>query len=174
VAAFARTPYAAAGKTGTAQVISMGKDEVYDADKLHEMHRDHALFMAYAPADQPRVALALIVENAGFGATAAAPIARRVIDYLLLDQWPSEQDIALTQQGRAWAPVGTPRRGRDIVLPGAEVAPSLLARGRAPAQPPASALVATVEGARLTRAGGAAVTGGRFAGAPADANGGTP
>jgi penicillin-binding protein 2 len=59
----------------------------------------------------------VIVENAGFGAAAAAPIARRAIDYLLLGQVPSEQDIAAVQRGQAAAPIGTPRRAEDWPLP---------------------------------------------------------
>jgi len=64
------------------------------------------------------VALAVIVENAGYGSMSAAPIARRVFDYLLMGQYPSEEDIALTQQGKTTAPVGTPRLARDVPLPG--------------------------------------------------------
>ncbi len=63
------------------------------------------------------MALAVIVENAGFGAEAAAPIARRVLDYLLNGQYPSEEDIALTRIGKAGAPVGQPRRAADVPLP---------------------------------------------------------
>ena len=63
------------------------------------------------------MALAVIVENAGFGAVSAAPIARRVLDYLLMDIYPSEEDIVLVQQGKAAAPVGTPRRVADVPLP---------------------------------------------------------
>jgi penicillin-binding protein 2 len=65
----------------------------------------------------------VIVENAGFGAAAAAPIARRVFDYWLLGLLPSEDDIALTREGRSAAPVGTPRRAVDVPLPGATIAP---------------------------------------------------
>jgi penicillin-binding protein 2 len=82
-AAFKGAPYQAAGKTGTSQVIAIKKDEKYDAKKIAERHRDHALYMAYAPADNPTIALALIVENAGFGALAAAPIARKAFDAYL-------------------------------------------------------------------------------------------
>jgi penicillin-binding protein 2 len=64
------------------------------------------------------VALAVIVENAGFGAAAAAPIARRVFDYLLLGHYPSEQDMAEVRAGRAAAPIGTPRNAADVPLPG--------------------------------------------------------
>ena len=70
--------------------------------------------MAFAPVDQPRIALAVIVENAGWGAAAAAPIARRVFDYLLLDQYPSpEGHRPDPEAGQSVAPVGTPRSVAD-------------------------------------------------------------
>ena len=81
--AFAGPDYVTAGKTGTAQVIGIRQDQKYDARRIAERYRDHSLFMAYAPAEQPRIALAIIVENGGFGAQAAAPIARKVFDYVL-------------------------------------------------------------------------------------------
>jgi penicillin-binding protein 2 len=81
-AAFQKTPYVSAGKTGTAQVFSL-KGEKYSASKLDERLRDHAWYIAYAPADKPRIALAVLVENGGFGAQAAAPVARQVFDYYL-------------------------------------------------------------------------------------------
>src|SRR5688572_3682919 len=86
--AFAGAPYTHAGKTGTAQVYSL-RGEAYVASRVAERLRDHALFIAYAPADKPTIALAVIVENAGFGARAAAPIARQVFDYLLLGKEPA-------------------------------------------------------------------------------------
>ena len=129
---FAGAPYASGGKTGTAQAVGIRQGEKYDAAKLAEHQRDHSLYMAVAPIDAPTVALAVIVENAGFGAEAAAPIARRVFDYLLLGQWPSEEDLALVRQGRAAAPVGAPRRAEDVALPGLA---SPLA-GLAPSSPP--------------------------------------
>ncbi|VCU68863.1 Stage V sporulation protein D [Pigmentiphaga humi] len=86
--AFAGAPYVAAGKTGTAQVYSLRSGEKYNASRLDERLRDHALFMAFAPLDRPRIALALIVENAGWGATVAAPMARQVFDYWLLGKRP--------------------------------------------------------------------------------------
>lgn len=70
------------------------------------------------------MALAVVVENAGFGAAAAAPIARRVLDYLLAGQYPSEEDIALVRKGVAAAPVGPSRRAADVPLPG-QPAPSV-------------------------------------------------
>ena len=83
--AFAGAKYVSGGKTGTAQVYSL-KGEKYDSAKIDERLRDHAWFMAYAPVDKPRIALAVLVENGGFGAQAAAPIARLVLDYYLLGE----------------------------------------------------------------------------------------
>jgi penicillin-binding protein 2 len=81
--AFAGAEYVAAGKTGTAQVFSL-KGAVYKHHAIKKELRDHALFIAFAPADAPKIALAVLVENGGFGAQAAAPIARQVLDYYLL------------------------------------------------------------------------------------------
>ncbi|MFN4116657.1 MAG: penicillin-binding transpeptidase domain-containing protein, partial [Inhella sp.] len=89
----------------------------YNAATLEERRRDHSWYMAYAPVDQPQVALAVIVENAGFGSAAAAPIARRVFDYLLLGLVPSEDDLALVREGRAGAPVGKQRPASEWKLP---------------------------------------------------------
>ena len=86
--AFAGAPYTSAGKTGTAQVIAIKQGEKYVESRVAERHRDHALFIAYAPADKPKIAVAVLVENAGFGARAAAPIARAVFDYYLLGKQP--------------------------------------------------------------------------------------
>lgn len=113
---FAGAGYQSAGKTGTAQAVTIGQKDKYNAAKLAEYQRDHALYMAYAPADAPKIALAVVVENAGFGAAAAAPIARRVFDYWLLGQYPSEEDIAATQKGQSGRPVGTPRSKKDVPL----------------------------------------------------------
>src|SRR5438270_5471943 len=79
-----RAPYTFGGKTGTAQVFTVGQNEKYNASKISERLRDHSWFIAFAPADQPRIALAVIVENGGWGAQAAAPIARKVLDAYLL------------------------------------------------------------------------------------------
>ncbi len=90
--AFQKAPYKVAGKTGTAQVVGIKQNEKYDANRVGERFRDHSLFMAFAPAEpgtKPKVALAVLVENAGFGATAAAPVARQVIDYVLLGLVPN-------------------------------------------------------------------------------------
>ena len=85
--AFAGAEYISGGKTGTAQVFSL-KGADYKAHKLKQELRDHALFIAFAPADQPKIALAVLVENGGFGAQSAAPIARMVMDYYLLGKLP--------------------------------------------------------------------------------------
>jgi penicillin-binding protein 2 len=139
---FVNAPYKSGGKTGTAQVIEIKANEKYNASKLDERHRDHALYTAFAPLDEPRVAVALVVENAGFGAGAAAPIARRVFDYLLAGKYPSEADIAATQLGQTTAPVGVQRAIDDVPLPGATVDGAATARADptpAPVTAPASA-----------------------------------
>ncbi len=77
--------YEVAGKTGTAQVFEIAQDEEYEEEEVHEKLRDHALFVSYAPADAPRIAVAVIVENGGHGSSVAAPIARRIMDAYLLE-----------------------------------------------------------------------------------------
>lgn len=86
--AFSGAEYAVAGKTGTAQVVGMKQGEKYDENKVAERLRDHALYIAYAPADNPKIALAILVENGGHGGSAAAPIARAVFDYAILGKEP--------------------------------------------------------------------------------------
>ncbi|MEK6663698.1 MAG: penicillin-binding protein 2 [Pseudomonadota bacterium] len=86
--ASAGAPYAMAGKTGTAQVVGMKQGEKYVESRVAERHRDHALFIAYAPADDPKIAIAVLVENGGHGGSTAAPIARAVFDYYLLGKLP--------------------------------------------------------------------------------------
>lgn len=113
---FAGAGYVSGGKTGTAQAVSLGKNEKYSSIRMEERKRDHGLYIAFAPADDPKIALALIVENAGFGSTAAAPIARRAFDYWLLGQYPSEEDMLAVSQGRATAPIGKPRLAVDVPL----------------------------------------------------------
>src|SRR5256885_6927346 len=80
----AHAPYTFAGKTGTAQVFTVARTEKYNAKLINERLRDHSWFIAFAPADQPRIALAVLEENGGAGASAAAPIARKVLDAYLL------------------------------------------------------------------------------------------
>jgi penicillin-binding protein 2 len=100
---FAGAAYVSGGKTGTAQVISIKKNEKYNASRIDERHRDHSLYVAFAPAEQPKIALALIVENGGFGATAAAPIARAALDYYLLGKRNQPQDDATGGRGALMA-----------------------------------------------------------------------
>jgi len=88
---FAGAAYVSAGKTGTAQVIGVKQGEKYVESRVQEELRDHSLFIAYAPAENPRIALAVVVENAGFGARTAAPLARKVLDYYLLGKLPAPE-----------------------------------------------------------------------------------
>jgi penicillin-binding protein 2 len=114
---FVGAGYQSGGKTGTAQAVGLRENEKYVASKVDEYKRDHSLYEAFAPLSAPRVALAIVVENAGFGAEAAAPIARRVLDYLLMDQYPSEEDIEAVQQGKAATPIGVSRKASAMPLP---------------------------------------------------------
>nr|WP_282099885.1 penicillin-binding protein 2 [Thauera aromatica] len=98
--AFQGAPYTVGGKTGTAQVFSL-RGQRYVEGRVRERLRDHSWFVAYAPAENPRIALAVLVENGGFGAQSAAPIARQVLDYYLLERRaaaPAEED---TESGEA-------------------------------------------------------------------------
>jgi penicillin-binding protein 2 len=103
--AFAKAGYTSGGKTGTAQVIAIKANEKYVASRVAERHRDHALFIAFAPLESPKIALAVLVENGGFGAAAAAPIARQVLDYYLLGKRPDE--------AAAPAPAPRPAKGHE-------------------------------------------------------------
>ncbi|MDR0225722.1 MAG: penicillin-binding protein 2 [Burkholderiaceae bacterium] len=148
---FAGAPYASTGKTGTAQAVGVRQNEKYNAARLSEFQRDHSLYIAYAPADNPTIAVAVIVENAGFGAAAAAPLARRVFDYWLLGRYPSVEDMAAMRKGQAGVPIGAPRRVSEITLDAEVVnlpglpryeppeSPLPMPAGRAPALPPPSA-----------------------------------
>ena len=90
--------YKIAGKTGTAQVIAMKQNEKYDEKRVHERYRDHSLFIAFAPAEAPTIALAILVENGGHGSTAAAPIARKVMDFYLLGKEPEIKPAVDTEE----------------------------------------------------------------------------
>ena len=142
---FAGAAYLSGGKTGTAQAKTVGQKDKYDARKLEEHQRDHALYMAFAPAENPKIALAVVVENAGFGAAHAAPIARRVFDYVLLGQYPNEVDLAAVQKGLAGAPVGKPR-------PLAEVADLLTANTTGGGRGAASAAASAAKAAAIAEA----------------------
>ena len=80
---FKDVPYSVAGKTGTAQVITIAQDDKYSEEKLERRYHDHSLFIAFAPVENPKIALAVLVENSGFGAKTAAPVAKEVLDYWL-------------------------------------------------------------------------------------------
>ncbi len=101
--AFKGAAYEAAGKTGTAQVYTVAQNAKYNANTVAERLRDHAWFIAFAPADAPRIAVAVLVENAGFGSMSAAPVARKVLDAYLLDA-----DGKLKPAPAAPAPVAPP------------------------------------------------------------------
>ncbi|MDR7333364.1 penicillin-binding protein 2 [Roseateles asaccharophilus] len=134
---FMGAAYQSGGKTGTAQAVGLRAGERYSAIKADERKRDHSLYVAFAPVAQPTVALAVIVENAGWGSGAAAPIARRVFDYLLAGTYPSEEDIAKTKLGQTFAPIGAPRRAAEVPLVGP--AASAPAAAASAASAPASA-----------------------------------
>ncbi len=80
---FGGAPYSTGGKTGTAQVFTVDQNRTYGSYSLTEFKRDHGLYVAFAPADKPKIVIAVIVENAGFGASSAAPVARRALDYFM-------------------------------------------------------------------------------------------
>ena len=114
---FAGAAYLSGGKTGTAQAVTIGQKEKYNASKLEEHQRDHSLYIAFAPAEDPKIVLAAVVENAGFGAAAAAPIARRVFDYWLQGLYPSDEDIAAVRKGTAAGPMGKQRTVAEVGWP---------------------------------------------------------
>jgi penicillin-binding protein 2 len=138
VRSFLQAPYKSGGKTGTAQAVGIKANEKYNATKLEEHQRDHSLYIAYAPIEAPTIALAIVVENAGFGSDAAAPITRRVFDYVVSGLYPSDEDIALIRSGKGGPPVGKPRPAQEVPLPGAQVA--------APPAPPTQSVAAVGAG----------------------------
>ena len=140
---FAGAGYTSAGKTGTAQAVTIGQKEKYDGKKMEEFQRDHALYMAFAPADKPKIALAVVVENAGFGAAHAAPIARRVFDYVLMGQHPNAEDMLAVQKGLAAAPIGKPRMAADMAALVGSGPAGMLGTAVAAVQAPALAASAT-------------------------------
>ena len=94
----AGAPYSFGGKTGTAQVVAMKQGEKYDEKRVAERHRDHALFIAFAPAESATIALGILVENGGHGSSVAAPIARTVLDYYLLGKQPAAMRKPSTEE----------------------------------------------------------------------------
>jgi len=86
--------YQIAGKSGTAQVVGIAEDEDYDSEQLEKRLRDHALFVAFAPADDPQIAVSVIVENGEGGSSVAAPIARDVFDWWYANRRPSQEQLA--------------------------------------------------------------------------------
>lgn len=104
--------YLFAGKTGTAQVIGM-KGQKYDEVRVHARHRDHALFIGYAPADDPKIAVAVLVENGGHGSSTAAPIARQVIDFYLLGKEPQLVKPSTRKPAREPAQETVPERAPE-------------------------------------------------------------
>lgn len=166
---FAKAEYESGGKTGTAQAINMKKNEKYDAAKLEERFRDHSLYVAFAPADNPKIAIAIIVENAGFGSAAAAPIARKAFDYYLIGKKDGQQvapsKLATQTTGPAPAPAPTPAGLpplHAISTRAAQAAPAGQAPVAAPVKPAvaplpaASVPVASVPDARAPAAPAAA------------------
>lgn len=91
-------PYRMAGKTGTAQVFGIEQDEEYDEEEVEKRLRDHGLFVAFAPPDEPRIAISVVVENGGSGSRAAAPIARKVMDHYLAQRakLPVSDDVVVS------------------------------------------------------------------------------
>lgn len=148
---FSGAGYLSGGKTGTAQAVGVAQGAKYNASKLEEHQRDHSLYVAFAPAEDPKIALAVIVENSGFGAAHAAPIARRVFDYWLMNQYPSEEDLAAVRLGQAANPIGKPRVASEVAWPpgtggvGMPAAPASasVAQAKPAVVAPAAAVVAT-------------------------------
>ncbi|MBJ7314214.1 penicillin-binding protein 2 [Rugamonas sp. CCM 8940] len=144
---FANAGYTVGGKTGTAQVIAIKKNEKYNASKLAERLRDNSLFTAFAPVDKPRIVIAMVVENAGFGAAIAAPIARKALDYYLLGKRPTEKETTKVpkEDAESLAPVEEPNSEETAAAielakrpPAGAAAPAaapLPAKGPAPAPP---------------------------------------
>ncbi len=141
---FIKAGYTVAGKTGTAQVYSVGQNERYQGEK-NELLRDHAWFIAFAPAEAPRIAIAVLVENAGFGASMAAPIARRVIDAYFKGIGLLPAATATTAAPAPAAPTPAPAATRVAAPTPAPAAPTVAptpapaAPTAAPAAPPTSA-----------------------------------
>jgi penicillin-binding protein 2 len=159
---FIGAPYLAAGKTGTAQVYSL-QGANYKGHALAEHLRDHALFIAFAPAEQPKIALALIVENGGWGAEAAGPIARKVLDYYLVDKLkPGAQAAAVAAAASATVDAGTPVIGGGQ-SPVEAALPASVANASPAFSPAAASNPAVAQAASRVVAGGKAASAQRAA-----------
>ncbi|CAM5294312.1 penicillin-binding protein 2 [Thauera mechernichensis] len=135
--AFQGAPYSVGGKTGTAQVFSL-RGQRYVEKNVRERLRDHSWFVAYAPAENPKIALAVLVENGGFGSQSAAPIARQVIDYYLLDQRagaPAAEDDNATESEDAANGTAPARTGEGDPPPREPAAPAVPQAALVPGQP---------------------------------------
>ncbi|MGI4862238.1 MAG: penicillin-binding protein 2 [Janthinobacterium lividum] len=140
---FKNAAYQAAGKTGTAQVFTVGQNSKYRAHMVSERLRDHALFTAYAPADNPQIAVALIVENGGWGAATAGPIARRVLDYYLVErQKPGAEAAAVAMAASATMGASAPVIGGQEQSPLAAALPASVVAASSSFQLGASAAAA--------------------------------
>ena len=149
VRSFVGAPYKSGGKTGTAQAVGIKANERYVASKIEEHKRDHSLYIAFAPLEAPTIAVAVVVENAGFGSEAAAPITRRVFDHALLGLYPSVEDMAATREGKSGAPIGTQRPAASVPLPGlTSVVGAAVAKPSSPAPAGHVANAATRDNAR--------------------------
>ncbi|MBN3752983.1 penicillin-binding protein 2 [Paraburkholderia sp. Tr-20389] len=164
---FRNAAYLSAGKTGTAQVFSL-QGAKYHGHALAEHLRDHALFIAFAPADNPKIAIALIVENGGWGAQAAGPIARRVLDYYLVDKAkPGVEAAAVTAAASATEETSAPVIGSAPATPNGDIQPISVAAGFTPLPQPVGA--SAPRAAAASDASGAAPAGAASGAAPASA-----
>ena len=136
--AFANAGYTVGGKTGTAQIVGIKANEKYNAARTPERLRDNALFTAFAPAEKPRIVLAMVVENAGWGGEIAAPIARKVLDFYLLGKRPEVKETAKvpTDDAEAQAPIDEP--GSDDEAAAIAAQPATAAAPGKPATAPAT------------------------------------
>ncbi|HEX3383475.1 MAG TPA: penicillin-binding protein 2 [Paraburkholderia sp.] len=143
---FAGAPYQAAGKTGTAQVYSL-QGANYKGHAIPENLRDHALFIAFAPVEQPKIAIALVVENGGWGAEAAGPIARKVLDYYLIGRnKPGAEQAAVTAAASTTLEASAPQVG-DTQASHDVAQPLKIAAGFTPLPMPGAAAAAATAGA---------------------------
>ncbi|WP_153098824.1 penicillin-binding protein 2 [Paraburkholderia hayleyella] len=167
---FANAPYTSAGKTGTAQVFSLQGGK-YHGHAIAEHLRDHALFIAFAPVEKPKIAVALIVENGGWGAQAAGPVARRVLDFYLVDRLkPGAEAAAVAAAASATVAVSMPVTGNVAALPASGVATSVAAGFKALPLPQAPAVRYVIDGAPASAPAPASVAVPVPASAPAPAS----